>query len=102
LARVLAESLSNAILVDNVVYAFESRDELVRLLEHHITNNLIRVNQSFAEVHSQIGETLYRQTIGIPQGSILSTLLCSLFYGHLESKKLAVVQSDPNAVLSCV
>lgn len=32
----------------------------------------------------QLDKKFYLQRIGIPQGSVLSTLLCSLYYGHLE------------------
>lgn len=45
----------------------------------------------------QIGSDYYRQTVGIPQGSVLSTILCSFFYGDLESKELKFVQ-DPQSV----
>jgi telomerase reverse transcriptase len=34
----------------------------------------------------KIGQSYYRQTIGIPQGSVLSSILCSFFYGDLEKK----------------
>lgn len=36
----------------------------------------------------------YLQCCGIPQGSILSTLLCSLCYGDMENKLLCGVQQD--------
>lgn len=34
--------------------------------------------------YNKIGQGYYRQVVGIPQGSILSTILCSFFYGDLE------------------
>jgi len=37
--------------------------------------------------------------VGIPQGSVLSTLLCSFFYGDLE-KKFFKYTADPESV-SC-
>ena len=36
--------------------------------------------------YRKIGQDYYRQTVGIPQGSVLSTILCSFFYGDLETK----------------
>ncbi|KAK2117486.1 hypothetical protein P7K49_004372 [Saguinus oedipus] len=36
----------------------------------------------------------YVQYQGIPQGSILSTLLCSLFYGDMENKLFAGIRQD--------
>lgn len=32
----------------------------------------------------ELGKTLYLQRVGIPQGSVLSALLCSFYYGHME------------------
>lgn len=45
----------------------------------------------------QIGPDYFRQTVGIPQGSVLSTILCSFFYGDLE-KKFAKYMDDPQSV----
>ena len=50
------------------------------------------------QVH-KIGQGFYRQMIGIPQGSILSALLCSFFYGDLE-KRYPMFKDDPNSVIS--
>lgn len=36
----------------------------------------------------QIGQRYYRQVVGIPQGSVLSALLCCYYYGNLENGKL--------------
>lgn len=47
---------------------------------------------------TKIGNDYYRQTIGIPQGSILSSLLCSFFYGDLERTHLKFT-GDLNSVL---
>jgi telomerase reverse transcriptase len=35
-----------------------------------------------------MGKQFYRQKVGIPQGSIVSTVLCNIFYADLEGKKL--------------
>lgn len=37
--------------------------------------------------------------MGIPQGSVLSSLLCSFFYGHLEKTTLRSVLETENNVL---
>nr|XP_040127881.1 telomerase reverse transcriptase isoform X7 [Ictidomys tridecemlineatus] len=42
----------------------------------------------------RIGGRCYVQCRGIPQGSVLSTLLCSLCYGDMENKLFAGVQQD--------
>jgi hypothetical protein len=45
----------------------------------------------------QIGDKFYRQIVGIPQGSVLSTILCSFFYGDMEGK-LSQYVNDPQGV----
>ncbi|KZP22725.1 hypothetical protein FIBSPDRAFT_910389 [Athelia psychrophila] len=86
-AAELAHVLRNTIFVDQVIYPSVKRDEVLRLLEEHITENIVK-----------IGKDYYRQMIGIPQGSVLSTLLCSFFYGDLEVKTFKF-NEDPGSVL---
>jgi len=64
-ASVLAQKLWNTVFCDRVVYPFVEKHRLMNQLRQHITNNMVK-----------IGSRLYRQTGGIPQGSILSSLLC--------------------------
>ncbi|KAK0567588.1 hypothetical protein OC844_000171 [Tilletia horrida] len=77
LAQVLADSLRHVIFVDGVVYGHEERQRVLTLLEQHIEGNLVKIGREF-----------FKQRIGIPQGSSLSTLLCSFFYADME-------RSDP-------
>lgn len=49
---------------------------------------------------SQIGNSFFRQAKGIPQGSVVSTYLCSLFYADMERKHLAFTQ-QPDSVRPC-
>jgi telomerase reverse transcriptase len=51
---------------------------LLNMLREHITSNTVK-----------IGKKHYRQKNGIPQGSILSSLLCSFFYGAFEAENLS-------------
>jgi hypothetical protein len=44
-----------------------------------------------------MGTDYYRQMVGIPQGSVLSSLLCSFFYGDLE-KRFGAFTEDPHSV----
>ncbi|CAD6892531.1 unnamed protein product [Tilletia caries] len=78
LAQDLANSLRHVIFVDGVVYAHEERRRVLTLLEQHIEGNLVKIGREF-----------FKQKIGIPQGSSLSTLLCSVFYADME-------RSDPD------
>ena len=90
LASDLAADLWNTIIVNQPIYkASASREKIVQLLEEHITQNMVK-----------IGGHYYRQRVGIPQGSILSTMLCSFFYGDLERRdeRLLRLRGDPESV----
>ncbi|XXG76954.1 hypothetical protein AAC387_Pa08g1206 [Persea americana] len=64
---------TNCVLVDQVRMKQIRRETLYRHLEEHVKHNIL-----------QLGWKFYLQEVGIPQGSVLSTLLCSFYYGHLE------------------
>jgi telomerase reverse transcriptase len=51
--------------------------DLHHLLTEHVKHNIV-----------QIGHHLYEQKVGIAQGSIISSLLCSFYLGHLEETLL--------------
>lgn len=61
------------IIVDQANGSVQDGAKLVALLEEHLLQNLIKV-----------GKKVYRQKVGIPQGSVLSTLLCNIVYAELE------------------
>lgn len=86
-AREMAAFLRQTIFVDQVQYDFQSKMATLKLLEEHIRENLVK-----------IGERYYRQVVGIPQGSVLSALLCSFFYGDLERTRLKIFD-DPRSLL---
>ncbi|KAJ3546316.1 hypothetical protein NMY22_g2104 [Coprinellus aureogranulatus] len=91
LASDLAADLWNTIIVPQPLRkASENQETILKLLNDHITSNMIR-----------IGGHYYRQRVGIPQGSILSTMLCSFFYGDLERKneKILKLRNDPGNLL---
>ncbi|OVA12268.1 Telomere reverse transcriptase [Macleaya cordata] len=50
------------------------KEELYRDLHEHVKHNVL-----------QLGQDFYLQEVGIPQGSVLSSLLCSFYYAHLET-----------------
>lgn len=43
----------------------------------------------------------YVQCQGVPQGSVLSTLLCSLCYGHMEEQLFPWIQQDGYSTSTC-
>ena len=88
LAQELAESLRHVVFTDGVITSHEQRTRVVKLLAQHVYGNLVKIGKEF-----------YRQQIGIPQGSSLSTLLCSFFYADLERANLAFVRQPGNLLL---
>uniref|UniRef100_A0A8D2J9J2 Telomerase reverse transcriptase n=1 Tax=Varanus komodoensis TaxID=61221 RepID=A0A8D2J9J2_VARKO len=73
-----SSSLQNAIVVEQ-----ERRSSLFEFFLQFIRNNILKIEDRY-----------YVQCCGIPQGSILSTLLCNLCYGDMEDKLLRGVQED--------
>ena len=87
-AQDLAKELKRgSVLVDGVRYNNWTRTYLLELLSKHLTNNIVK-----------IGKKHYRQRTGIPQGSVLSTILCTFLYGSLEQTHLPYTTS-PNTLL---
>lgn len=60
------------------------RDQILAVVEEHVKRNIVK-----------IGSHYYLQKLGIPQGSVLSSLLCSVFFGHLEKHLLSPYLQNP-------
>ncbi|KAF2320711.1 hypothetical protein GH714_030251 [Hevea brasiliensis] len=63
----------HTVLVNQGSSRYMKKRELFFNLNEHVKRNVLQLDKKF-----------YLQGVGIPQGSILSSLLCSLYYGHLE------------------
>jgi len=50
----------------------------------------------------KVGKKFFKQKAGIPQGSILSSLLCNLFYAELEFEHLGFLRSDEGILLRLI
>jgi telomerase reverse transcriptase len=87
----LAPKKKNTVFVDSIVQRSYDTRSLLALMTTHIRQNLVK-----------IGKKYYRQKDGIPQGSILSSLLCSFFYADLEAKHLCFLQSDDCLLLRLI
>lgn len=74
------EGRTGTVFINGINQKSETRRAVIGLLEEHIERNLIK-----------IGGKHYRQKEGIPQGSIVSSLLCSYFYAELEREVLGFV-----------
>ena len=73
----LAREKKNTVFVESGSSAVESKHKLMQLLMEHVRHNRVK-----------IGKKYYRQKQGIPQGSILSSIMCSFFYGNFELSRL--------------
>ncbi|XP_069469753.1 telomerase reverse transcriptase [Ambystoma mexicanum] len=76
-------SLKHAILVEQALHLNENSRNLLQFFQQMITNNILKV-----------GDKCFVQCRGIPQGSILSTVLCSLCYGDMENNFFSGIQQD--------
>ncbi|CAM1506740.1 Fc.00g063810.m01.CDS01 [Cosmosporella sp. VM-42] len=83
----LAGKKKNTVFVDSAVQKTHSVQDLLALLSEHVEQNLVKV-----------GKKYYRQKIGIPQGSVLSSFLCNYFYADLETRHLSFL-SSPDCLL---
>jgi telomerase reverse transcriptase len=82
---------ANTVYVDTIKQKEHDADELLCLLEEHVRNNLVK-----------IGKNYFRQRNGIPQGSVLSSLLCNFFYAHLEQHVLNFLHPADSLLLRLV
>ncbi|KAL7268429.1 Telomerase reverse transcriptase [Rhizina undulata] len=84
----LAVGRRNNIFVDGVVNKVMDKEVLMNLLKQHIRENIVK-----------IGDLFFRQKRGIPQGSILSTILCNFFYADMEKTKLPFTTDEDGVLL---
>lgn len=81
----------NTVFVGNVGVQTHNKDELVKLLKEHVQQNLVK-----------IGKKYYRQKNGIPQGSVVSSLLCNYFYADLEARYLDFLKPESSLLLRLI
>ncbi|EXJ61309.1 uncharacterized protein A1O5_11866 [Cladophialophora psammophila CBS 110553] len=68
-----------------------SRESLLRLLRIHVGDSMVK-----------IGKKYMKQIDGIPQGSVLSGLLCSYFYGAFEQNELGFLAPESCLLLRLI
>eukprot|EP01018_Ginkgo_biloba_P000041 Gb_40457 [translate_table: standard] len=69
----LAAKYPQCIFIDQAFFRRIKQEQLLTLMREHIKRNILRIGPHF-----------YIQKVGIPQGSVLSALLCSFYYGYLD------------------
>ncbi|GAD98225.1 telomerase reverse transcriptase [Paecilomyces variotii No. 5] len=82
---------SSSVLVDTGTLKEHNKDDLLDLLEEHVRRNIIK-----------IGKRYFRQKNGIPQGSVLSSILCNFFYGKLEQEVLGFLSCREAVLLRLI
>jgi telomerase reverse transcriptase len=87
----LAVGRRNMIFIENIVSLYRDKEEILSLLTEHVQRNMVKIGKKF-----------YRQKEGIPQGSILSSLLCNYFYADLEAQHLSFLQCSNSLLLRLV
>ncbi|CAK7223034.1 Telomerase reverse transcriptase [Sporothrix bragantina] len=82
----IAQNKRNTVFVDGAYVRTHYAEPLAKLAATHIQDNIVKV-----------GDKYYRQKEGIPQGSVLSSTLCSYFYADLEEKELGFLKAPAGA-----
>jgi telomerase reverse transcriptase len=86
-----ASRKANTVFVDSIAQKDHDVDSLLALLDEHVRHNLVKV-----------GKKYFRQRNGIPQGSVLSSILCNFFYAELERKVLGFIKPEDSLLLRLV
>ncbi|KAI4267754.1 MAG: hypothetical protein LQ337_008202 [Flavoplaca oasis] len=87
----LAYEKKNTVFVDSVVRTSHKKPKLLDLLRDHVGKNIVKIGKKF-----------FRQKEGVPQGSVMSSLLCNCFYAKLEEKHLPFVRQDNGLLLRLI
>jgi telomerase reverse transcriptase len=87
----LAEKRSRTVFVD----LWDSRTwdsrSVLKLLQEHVQRNVVKIDKRF-----------FKQINGIPQGSVLSSLLCNFFYGAFENSSLGFLRPGESLLLRLI
>lgn len=76
--RIREGKLHDAIFIDQVHHVMLSKQQIMDRLRCHLFNNVLVQDKTYLH-----------QVCGIPQGSVLSTFLCNLYYGKMEKTCLS-------------
>ncbi|KAF5887628.1 telomerase reverse transcriptase, partial [Clarias magur] len=82
--------LHNAILVEKLSVDVKGAD-VFRFFRQMLSSYVIQYNKK-----------LFRQVCGVPQGSVVSTMLCNLCYGHMETRVLKDITEKGGCLMRLV
>lgn len=87
----IAQNKRNTVFVDSAFRKTHDAESLAKLAATHILENIVKIGKKF-----------YRQKEGIPQGSVLSSTLCSYFYADLEANELGFLKTTDSNDEDCL
>jgi telomerase reverse transcriptase len=87
----LAQKRNRTVFVDLWDSRIWDARSLLKLLQEHVQRNVVTIERKF-----------FKQKQGIPQGSVLSSLLCNFFYGAFENSQLNFLQSGESLLLRLI
>jgi len=87
----LAKTKNRTVFVDSIVQTAQGKKKMLDLLEDHVERNVVKIGKKF-----------FRQKAGIPQGSVLSSLLCNYFYAELERDCFGFLEDDESILLRLI
>lgn len=87
----LACGKKDMVFVGGMLPTYKSKQDLLLLLREHVEMNIVKIGKNF-----------YRHKAGIPQGSVLSSLLCNFFYGDLEATRLGFLRDGENLLMRLI
>ena len=99
----------NVVFVDKGYKRHYSRKEILDLLKEHVQKNTVQVGFNYCvtfgiitDIDNKIDNKFYRQKEGIPQGSVLSTILSGILYEALERDKLSFCMDNDGILIRLV
>lgn len=87
----LAEKKNRTVFVDLWEARTWDTRSLLKLMQEHVRRNVVTIEKKF-----------FKQKHGIPQGSVLSSLLCNFFYGSFENNCLDFLQPGESLLLRLI
>ena len=87
----LGTTKKHTIFIDSIVQTLQKKEKTLNLLKDHVERNIIKIGKKF-----------FRQKAGIPQGSVLSSLLCNYFYAELEKACLGFLEGRESILLRLI
>ncbi|XP_036384855.1 telomerase reverse transcriptase isoform X2 [Megalops cyprinoides] len=91
MAQQREKKIHNAIMVEQHFSSDVRGTKVLDFFKQMLSNYIIR-----------FGKTIFRQSCGVPQGSVVSTLLCCLCYGHMENTLLSHVVDGGGCLMRLV